>query len=214
MQVSSKLLGDPQSSQSGNKYSEAPQFNKVVSPEDFLTTKNTATLVSLDIPFDDGLEVGAKATPPPEPEPEPEEEEPVIEETPVYEEQPVSTSTESSTYPNFPVGNSITETALQFEGYPYVFAGSSPSVGFDCSGFTSYVYAQHGISLPRTSYAQAGAGVTISASEAKPGDLVISNGGDHVMIYLGNGKVIHASTPATGVKISDIWGPHWFVRVQ
>lgn len=209
MQLSSKILVGPQPK---DTVFEAAQLNKEVSFEERLATRNTTTLVSLDIPFDDGLEVSAKATPPP-PEPEPEPEPEVMEEF-VYEETSgYSTTTETSFYPDLPVGNSITETALQFVGYPYIYGGSSPS-GFDCSGFTSYVYAQHGISLPRTSYAQSEAGITIPASEAKPGDLVISNGGGHVMIYLGDGMVVHASTPATGVKVSGIWGTHWFVRIQ
>lgn len=98
---------------------------------------------------------------------------------------------------------SVVATAEQFLGVPYVFAGSSPS-GFDCSGLTSYVYGLHGINLPRTSYAQAGAGVGISYSDAQPGDLLILNGGGHVGIYVGNGQMIHAPRPGKFVEYSPL----------
>lgn len=107
--------------------------------------------------------------------------------------------------------NTIVSIAMQYLGSPYVFGGSSPA-GFDCSGFTQFVFAHVGISLPHSSSAQ-GRMTAIAREAAMAGDLVFTDGGGHVGIYLGNGTMIHASTPATGVKISKPWGDYWFVRV-
>ena len=96
--------------------------------------------------------------------------------------------------------------ACQFIGNRYVWGGTSLTNGVDCSGFTMQVYAKYGIYLPRNSRAQAGCGTKVSASEAKPGDLFFySKGGriNHVAIYIGGGQVVHASSPSTGIKISN-----------
>ncbi|WP_191283978.1 C40 family peptidase [Pseudolysinimonas yzui] len=105
----------------------------------------------------------------------------------------------------------IVSIAMQYLGSPYVYGGASPA-GFDCSGFTQFVFAHVGISLPHSSSAQ-GRMTAIAPEAAMAGDLVITDGGGHVGIYLGDGTMIHASTPATGVKISKPWGAYWFVRV-
>ncbi|MEG0829315.1 MAG: NlpC/P60 family protein [Anaerovoracaceae bacterium] len=97
--------------------------------------------------------------------------------------------------------NEVVNYALQFVGNPYVYGGNSLTNGTDCSGFTKGVYAKFGISLPRTSGAQASVGKSVSYSEAKPGDLLCYPG--HVGIYIGNGQIVHASTPATGIKIGS-----------
>jgi cell wall-associated NlpC family hydrolase len=107
--------------------------------------------------------------------------------------------------------NTIVSIAMKYLGSPYVYGGASPA-GFDCSGFTQFVFAHVGISLPHSSSAQ-GQMTAIAPSAAMAGDLVITDGGGHVGIYLGNGTMIHASTPSTGVKISQPWGSYWFVRV-
>ncbi|WP_159717322.1 C40 family peptidase [Actinomyces marmotae] len=108
-------------------------------------------------------------------------------------------------------GSSIVSIAMQYVGAAYVYGGSSPS-GFDCSGFVQYVYAQAGISLPRTSGAQAAAGRAVSMAEARPGDIVYY--GYHVGIYAGNGMMIDAGNESTGVVYREIWGsPTSFIRI-
>jgi len=91
----------------------------------------------------------------------------------------------------------IVNLAQQFLGVPYVWGGSSPN-GFDCSGFVQYVYAQQGISLPRTADIQATAGYPVDKEDLQPGDLVFFAGDyvniSHVGIYVGDGKMIHASS--------------------
>ena len=103
-------------------------------------------------------------------------------------------------------GSAIVATAKQYLGYKYVYGGSSPSTGFDCSGFTSYVFKQHGITLSRTSAGQYGNGVAVSRANLQPGDLVMFGKSSitHVAIYIGGGQIIHASTPSTGVRIDSL----------
>lgn len=96
-------------------------------------------------------------------------------------------------------GSSVVAYAKQFIGTKYTYGGSSPSTGFDCSGFTSYVYRNFGVSLPRTSGGQSGAGTPVSRSNLAVGDLVIYSG--HVAIYVGGGQVIHAPRPGKSVCI-------------
>lgn len=98
-------------------------------------------------------------------------------------------------------GQEIANFAVKFVGNPYVPGGTSLTEGADCSGFTSAVYKEFGISLPRSSYAQAGYGREVSYSDAAPGDIIYYGG--HVGIYIGNGLIVHASTQATGIKISN-----------
>ena len=97
-------------------------------------------------------------------------------------------------------------TAKKYLGYKYTYGGSSPSTGFDCSGFTSYVFKQYGISLNRTAAGQYSNGVAVSRSNLQPGDLVMfgKSGINHVAIYIGGGQIIHASTPSTGVRIDSL----------
>lgn len=100
----------------------------------------------------------------------------------------------------------LCQYAKQFLGNPYVWGGTSLTKGADCSGFVLSVFAKYGVSLPHSSVSQANYGTKISASELKPGDLVFyAKGGriNHVAIYIGNGQVIHASSPKTGIKISN-----------
>ncbi len=106
-------------------------------------------------------------------------------------------------------GQEIADYALQFVGYPYVYGGSSPK-GFDCSGFTSYVYKQFGYSLQRTASGQLDNGYAVSMGELQPGDLVIFKKGgsskpaSHVGLYIGNNQFVHASTSKVGVIVSGM----------
>lgn len=98
-------------------------------------------------------------------------------------------------------GGEIASYACQFVGNPYAAGGTSLTNGADCSGFTSAVFQHFGISLPRSSYAQASSGSEVSYSDMQPGDIIYYGG--HVGIYVGNGTIVHASTQATGIKYSS-----------
>ena len=102
-------------------------------------------------------------------------------------------------------GSSVVATANQYIGSRYVYGGTTPS-GFDCSGFTSYVYKKYGVSLSRTAAGQYSNGVAVSKGELQPGDLVMfgKSGINHVGIYIGGGKMIHAANPSRGVTTDTI----------
>ena len=106
-------------------------------------------------------------------------------------------------------GQNIANFALNFVGNPYVWGGTSLTRGCDCSGFAMSVYANFGIGLNRTSRAQAGNGYAVGMNELQPGDLVFyaANGRSisHVAIYIGGGRVVHASTPRTGIIVSSVY---------
>lgn len=96
--------------------------------------------------------------------------------------------------------------ALQFVGNRYVWGGTSLTNGVDCSGFTMRIYQKYGISLPHYSGSQPSYGTKISRSEIQPGDLIFYGSGktiDHVAIYIGNGKIVHAANSRDGIKISN-----------
>ncbi len=99
-------------------------------------------------------------------------------------------------------GKDIANFACRYVGNPYVAGGTSLTNGADCSGFTFAVYKEFGISLPRTSTAQRGAGREVSLSDAQPGDIVCYAG--HVALYIGGGRIVHASTPSTGIKYGNV----------
>ena len=114
-------------------------------------------------------------------------------------------------------GSEIVEYAKQYLGYKYVSGGASPSTGFDCSGFTTYVYKHFGISLNRSSSAQINNGVAVEKSDLKLGDIVLFNNDantkiGHVGIYVGNGNFIHASNPSDGVKITTLESGYYAKR--
>ena len=132
---------------------------------------------------------------------------PKVEEKPV-ESEPVKTGT---------TGNAVVEYAKKYLGYKYVSGGASPEAGFDCSGFTTYVYKHFGVSLNRTSGAQNSNGVAVSKDDLKPGDLVVFNNDantkiGHVGIYIGDGNFIHASNPKDGVKITTLLSGYYKTR--
>lgn len=114
------------------------------------------------------------------------------------------TTSQSSTSSS--LGSRLAAYALQFQGNPYVWGGTSLTNGTDCSGFTQSVYAHFGISIPRSSRTQAASGSSVSISNLAVGDLVFyAKGGtiNHVALYIGNGKVISASSPSTGIRITS-----------
>lgn len=117
---------------------------------------------------------------------------------------------------NGSIGQSIVATARNYLGYPYRAGGASPS-GFDCSGFTTHVYKQYGINLPRTAFEQRSAGRHVPKSQLKPGDLVTFSGNTstgHVGIYIGGGNMIHAATPKKGVVVASINNPYFEPRYK
>lgn len=98
-------------------------------------------------------------------------------------------------------GSAVVQYALGFVGNPYVWGGKDPNTGADCSGFTSYVYAHFGISIPSYSYSQRSVGKEVSYANAKAGDLICYAG--HVAIYMGNGQIVHAKGTAYGIVAYD-----------
>jgi len=186
-----------------------------------LTSEALSALVttpSVSVPADVSWSVeavAAEATPAPEPAPEPAPA-PVVEResatsrdtarAPLAEAAPVAAAAPEAAPAPAPAASAsasaIVNIARQYIGVPYVSGGATPA-GFDCSGFTQYVFAQVGISLPRTSSEQRYAGTQVSAAEARPGDLVWGPG--HVGIYTGNGQHIAARSPGTALYESPIY---------
>ena len=102
----------------------------------------------------------------------------------------------------------VVSYAKRFLGVRYVYGGSSPRSGFDCSGFVRYVYAHFGVSLPHSSYAQFADGHRVARGSLRPGDLVFFDGVGHVGLYVGNGRFIHAPHTGTRVQITTLAG--WY----
>jgi hypothetical protein len=116
--------------------------------------------------------------------------------------------------------SAVVAEAQKYLGVPYLWGGTDPAKGLDCSGFTQLVYGNLGIDLPRTSSQQATAGTAVaSVNDARPGDLVFFDystsraGVDHVGIYVGNGKMIAAPQPGEAVKVQDVGTPTVIRRV-
>jgi len=121
--------------------------------------------------------------------------------------QPTITDYDEPEYdPNLPAPRygHVVPIALQYLGVPYVWGGSSPSTGFDCSGFTMYVFAQIGVSLPHHAASQYNYGTPVPRDQLAPGDLVFFDGLGHMGIYIGGGNFVHAPHTGDVVKISSI----------
>ena len=113
------------------------------------------------------------------------------------------------------LGRQIAEYTLQFVGYDYVWGGTSPSTGFDCSGLMYYVYGQFGYQLNRVAEDQARNGVHVEPNELQPGDILCfySNGYiGHVGMYIGNGQFVHAANSRSGVIITDLTSGYYSTR--
>lgn len=118
---------------------------------------------------------------------------------------------------NVDLGSQVVEYAKQFLGYKYVSGGASPSVGFDCSGYTYYVYKNFGITLSKSSASQKNAGTSVAKSDLQLGDLLIFNNDantsiGHVGIYIGENQFIHAANPSSGVKITSLSDEYYVKR--
>ena len=127
------------------------------------------------------------------------------------EEQPTSSSSSGNE------GTSVVEYAKQYLGCKYVAGGASPESGFDCSGFTSYVYKHFGVTLSRSSKGQINNGVAVEKSNLQPGDIVVFNNSSntsigHVGIYIGGNSFIHAANPKEGVVITSLSSSYYQKR--
>jgi cell wall-associated NlpC family hydrolase len=119
---------------------------------------------------------------------------------------------------NIPASGDVASFAVRFAGSRYKYGGTSPASGFDCSGFTSYIYSRFGVGLPHSSGAQFSTayGARVGGMDnLKPGDLVffVGTGGhrgiSHVALYIGGGRIVHAMTPRYGVQISNVYDSYW-----
>jgi murein DD-endopeptidase len=111
----------------------------------------------------------------------------------------------------------ILATAYSQYGKPYKYGGTSPETGFDCAGFTQWAYAEHGVSLPRTTREQINCGTKVAVEDLRPGDLMLfyrgrSRRSMHVGIYAGDGKFIHSPHTGDRVKESDAFDRHHKAR--
>ena len=120
-------------------------------------------------------------------------------------------TTTTSSAPASQNGGSVVETAKSYIGSSYVYGASGPS-SFDCSGFTSYIYKQYGVSLNRTAAGQYSNGTAVSKDELQPGDLVMfgKSGINHVGIYIGGGQMVHAANPSRGVTTDTINSGYYY----
>ena len=140
-----------------------------------------------------------------------------VEETNTETEETDETDTNTVSSSTGISGVEVVEYAKQYLGYKYVAGGSSPSIGFDCSGFTTYVYKHFGISLNRSSKGQIKNGVAVSKNNLQPGDILIFNGSSntsigHVGIYVGGNDFIHAANSREGVIITSLSSSYYQKR--
>ena len=125
----------------------------------------------------------------------------------------VPTTIDEPTYapppPDGSKASQVVAIAMQYLGIPYQWGGASPSTGFDCSGLTTYVFAQVGISLPHHAASQYELGTPVPKDQLQPGDLVFFRGLSHMGMYVGGGNFIHAPSTGDVVKISSLSDPYY-----
>ena len=185
-------------------WTEAPETEAPQTETTWTETPET-NAPETNVPETNAPETEAPATEVPETETNAPETEAPATETPATE--PPQTEAPGNQDPSG-TRQSIVSFALQFEGNPYVWGGTSLTNGADCSGFTQSIMANFGISIPRVAADQAYGGRSVDVGSVQPGDLLFylddSGSIGHVALYIGNNQVIHASTPETGIIISDI----------
>ncbi len=128
--------------------------------------------------------------------------------TPVLEAQKATRSLPSVRVAGVVDGNTVVETARHYLGVRYVLGGTTPKA-FDCSGFIRYVFALHGLTLPRTAHEQAAYGIAPNERELEPGDLLFFYGGQgaqHIAMYIGGDSIIHASSGGHRVMLARLSG--------
>jgi cell wall-associated NlpC family hydrolase len=119
------------------------------------------------------------------------------------------------TVPGSVTGANVAEAAKKYLGVPYVWGGTDPKTGLDCSGLVQRVYKDLGIDVPRVTYDQIKAGTTVpNLAAAKPGDLLFMHNVSHVGIYMGDNKYIHAPVPGQNVRIDEIPAGAVFDKIQ
>ena len=108
-------------------------------------------------------------------------------------------------------GTAISKTALSTVGTPYLYGGTTPAKGFDCSGLVSWAYASNGVKVPRTAKEQSKVGSSVSKSALKPGDVVVfrTRYGLHTGIYTGKGRFVHSPSTGKKVRVDDMNSQHW-----
>jgi cell wall-associated NlpC family hydrolase len=133
---------------------------------------------------------------------------PVVPPLPVVKAKKAKKAPTRTTQSHLAFGTRVADYARKFRGVRYVYGGSTPRTGFDCSGFVRYVYAHFGLSLAHSTFAQFTDGRSVSRASLRPGDLVFFDGLGHVGIYIGNGHFIHAPHTGTRVRIETLAG--WY----
>ena len=125
--------------------------------------------------------------------------------TPAVSASSSASSTGGLVSPNGVTGDAVVDAALDYKGVPYVLGGESKS-GIDCSGLVQAAFAKVGVTMPRTVHEQKVLGQPVdSLKDAKPGDLIVLNGGDHIAVWMGNDTVIHAPYPGRTVSVQKAW---------
>ena len=109
------------------------------------------------------------------------------------------------------LGTAISRTALSTVGTPYVFGGSCPRKGFDCSGLVNWAYAKHGVQVPRTAKQQSTVGAAVSRNALRPGDVVVFRirSGLHTGIYTGRGRFVHSPSTGQRVRVDNLRNGYW-----